>query len=96
MLQLESRKCRQPGRYACALVLTASLASGLAARAEDVRGTENAAQPPMNMNEPMPIKMKKEGMKTGNVKKAAQKREREMKATLQKESESMPRGSAKQ
>ncbi len=94
MLQLESRKCRQPGRYACALVLAASLASGLSARAEDVRETEKAAQPPMNMNEPMPIKMKKEGMKTGDVRRAAQKREREMKAAIRKESESMPRGNA--
>jgi len=94
MLQLESRKYQRPGRYARAIVLAASLASGFHAQAADVQTKGNATQAPMNMNEPMPIKMKKEGMKTGDVKKAAQKRDREMKAAIQKESESMSRGAA--
>jgi len=34
----------------------------------------------------MPIKMKKQGMKKGDVKKAAEKKEREMKAMMDKES----------
>ncbi len=95
MLQLDDLKRGWPGRYAWAIAVAASLAPGLAAPADDVRTTQQAAQPPMNMNEPMPIKMRKEGMKTGDVRKAAQKREREMKAALQKESESMPRTNAK-
>ena len=40
----------------------------------------------MNMDEPMPIKMAKPGTKKGDVKKAAEKKEREMKPMMDRES----------
>lgn len=40
---------------------------------------------PMNMDEPMPIKMAKPGMKKGDVKAAAEKKDREMKPMLERE-----------
>ncbi len=45
----------------------------------------------MNMDEPMPIKMAKPGTKKGDVKKAAEKKEREMKAKMEKESAAGPK-----
>ena len=44
----------------------------------------------MPMNEPMPTKMAKPGMKTGDVGKAAEKMDRRMKPMLDKEGKSMP------
>ena len=40
----------------------------------------------MKMDEPMPIKMTKKGMKKGDVKKAAEMKEREMKPMMEQES----------
>ena len=51
-------------------------------------GSDPSSPPgkPMKMDEPMPTKMAKPGMKKGDVKKAAQKKEREMKSMMDKES----------
>ena len=51
-------------------------------------GADTAAPPgkSMNMDEPMPTKMAKPGTKMGDVKKAAEKKEREMKPMMDKES----------
>lgn len=52
----------------------------------------NAAAPEnreMPMNEPMPTKMAKPGMKTGDVKKSAEKKRQRMKPMLEKEQKSM-------
>jgi len=65
------------------LVVVAVLASGFCAYGEDSSSTPGK---PMKMDDPMPIKMKKQGMKKGDVKKAAEKKEREMKAMMDKES----------
>lgn len=50
-------------------------------------GAESSSVPgkPMKMDKPMPTKMAKPGMKQGDVKKAAAKKEREMKPMLDKE-----------
>jgi len=45
---------------------------------------------PMPANEPMPTKMAKPGMKTGDVGKAAEKMDQRMKPMLDKEGKSMP------
>lgn len=66
-----------------ALVVAVLLASGFCAYGADSSSTPGK---PMNMDDPMPIKMKKQGMKKGDVKKAAEKKEREMKAMMDKES----------
>lgn len=50
---------------------------------------------PMKMDEPMAGRMKKEGMVTGDVKAAAEKKEREMKDKLEKEEKAMSQGGAK-
>ena len=64
-----------------ALATAATLAICLSAFAAD----PTAAGKPMNMDEPMPIKMMKPGMKKGDVKEAADKKQREMKPMLEKE-----------
>lgn len=46
----------------------------------------STAGKPMKMDEPMPIKMKKPGMKKGDVKKSAEKKQREMAPMIEKES----------
>lgn len=66
-----------------ALVVAALLASGFCAYGADSSSTPGK---PMKMDDPMPIKMTKPGMKKGDVKKAAEKKEREMKAMMDKES----------
>jgi hypothetical protein len=48
-------------------------------------------KPPAKMEEPMAGKMRKPGMKQGDVKKEAQKRSRAMKPKLEKEEKEMPR-----
>jgi hypothetical protein len=65
------------------LVVTAVFASAFCAHGADSSSTPGKA---MKMDEPMPIKMKKQGMRKGDVKKAADNKEREMKATMDKES----------
>lgn len=66
-----------------ALVSAALLISGFCAYGADSSSTLGK---PMKMDEPMPTKMAKPGMKKGDVKKAAEKKEREMKAMMDKES----------
>ena len=61
------------------IALAAILAAGTGAWAADAPGK------PMKMDEPMHGDMKKKGMKKGDVKKAAKKREREMKPILERE-----------
>lgn len=73
-----------PGmKPSAALVSAVMLVSGFCAYGADSSSTSGKS---MNMDEPMPIKMAKPGMKKGDVKKAAEKKEREMKATMDKES----------
>ena len=62
-----------------AIALAAILAASTGAWGADAPGK------PMKMDEPMHGEMKKKGMKKGDVKKAAKKREREMKPILERE-----------
>ena len=62
-----------------AIALAAILAAGTGAWAADAPGK------PMKMDEPMHGEMKKKSMKKGDVKKAAEKREREIKPILERE-----------
>ncbi len=66
-----------------AFAVAALLASGFCAYGAESGST---AGKPMKMDDPMPIKMTKPGMKKGDVKKAAEKKQREMKAMMDKES----------
>jgi hypothetical protein len=66
-----------------AFVIVVLLVLGFRAYGADSRSTPDRS---MNMDEPMPIKMAKPGMKKGDVKKAAEKKEREMKPMIDKES----------
>jgi len=50
------------------------------------RSAESSPGTPMKMDEPMPTKMMKPGMRKRDVKQAAEKKEREMKAMMEKES----------
>ena len=69
------------------LVIAALLASGsFAWGAEPVPAPGTAAGTPMKMDEPMPTKMAKPGTKLGDVKRAAEKKDREMKPMMEKES----------
>jgi hypothetical protein len=65
------------------LAAVATLACGFSANAVDATSGPGK---PMKMEEPMPIPMKKPGMKKGDVKKAADKKEREMTPVIEKES----------
>ena len=65
-----------------ALVAGALLVAGFCAYGADSSSTSGK---PMKMDEPMPTKMAKPGMKKGDVKKAAEKKEREMKPMMDKE-----------
>jgi hypothetical protein len=47
-------------------------------------------KPPAKMEEPMAGKMKRPGMKQGDVKKSAEKKQRVMKPMLEKEEKEMP------
>ena len=62
-----------------AIALAAILATGTGAWGADAPGK------PMKVDEPMHGEMKKESMKKGDVKKAAKKRERELKPVIEKE-----------
>ena len=66
---------------ACAFVLSTAI-GGLAA---DTPTADTAKSKPMNMDEPMAGGMKKEGMKKGDVKKAAEKKDRKMRRIIEKE-----------
>jgi hypothetical protein len=69
------------------------LATGTGALAADSPKAETARSKPMNMDEPMAGGMKKESMKKGDVKKAAEKKDREMRKML--ENEQQPAGTVK-
>jgi hypothetical protein len=62
------------------LALAAVLAAGTGAWAADAPGK------PMKMDEPMHGEMKKKSMKKGDVRKAAEKKQRQMKPMIEKES----------
>ena len=62
-----------------AIALAAILAAGTGAWAADAPGK------PMKMDEPMHGEMTKKSMKKGDVKKSAQKKDREMKQIIEKE-----------
>ena len=55
-------------------------------------GAVHAAEPAKKANEPMAGKMKKPGMKQGDVRKSAEKKKKEMKPMLDQESKSMQPG----
>lgn len=56
-----------------------------------VSGDEPAKAPvPMKMDQPMAGEMKKEGMTKGDVRKAAAKKQRDMKDAMEKEEKAMP------
>jgi hypothetical protein len=63
--------------------LKAYLATALLAATSGVYAAESGK--PMKMDEPMHGEMKKKGMKKGDVKKAAERKEREMKPMMEKE-----------
>jgi hypothetical protein len=64
--------------------------------AADKPGVEPAAQSePMKLDEPMAGQMKKKGMMKGDMKKAAEKKDREMRPMIEKEERSMPQSPAK-
>jgi len=84
------------GAAVCALAAAAGLALGFGALAADAPAVAQATQrEPMRMDEPMSGEMKKKGMKKGDVKKAAEEKEREMRGTIEQEEKSMPQGAAK-
>jgi len=56
-------------------------------------GAAYAAEPAKKANEPMAGKMKKPGMKQGDVRKSAEKKKKEMKPMLEEESNSMQKKS---
>jgi len=68
------------------------LQKALAILAACLVGTTFGAEtkPPAKMEEPMAGKMKRPGMKQGEVKKAAEKKQRVMKPMLEKEEKEMP------
>jgi hypothetical protein len=57
----------------------------------DASNAAAAEKREMPMNEPMPTKMAKPGMKTGDVKKSAERKRERMKPMLEKEQKSMTR-----
>jgi hypothetical protein len=70
-----------------AFAVVALFASGFGAYGADSGSTSGStAGTPMKMDEPMPTRMAKPGMKKGDVKKAAEKKDREMKAMMDRES----------
>jgi pentapeptide MXKDX repeat protein len=78
-------RCVLLGIFAgCALVL----ATGAGALAAEPTKADTTNNKPMNMDEPMAGGMKKEGMKKGDVRKAAEKKDREMRKKIEKEQQS--------
>ena len=63
------------------------LVSAIATHAADAqKGQQAESSKPMRMDEPMAGEMKRKSMKKGDVKKAAEKKQREIKAMIEKES----------
>jgi hypothetical protein len=71
-----------------AFAAAAALVSGVGAYAADSNSDPGK---PMKMDDPMPTKMKKPGMKKGDVKKAAEKKQRELTPMIEKESADAPK-----
>jgi len=69
-----------------AVVAAAVLVAGPLAYAADPQPGK-----PMKMDEPMHGEMKKKSMKKGDVKQAAEKKQREMKPAMEKETASAPK-----
>ena len=72
-------------RALLAIVTACALVQAAGALAGDFPKTAGAKSKSMNMDEPMAGEMKKEGMKKGDVKKAAEKKDSEMRKMLEKE-----------
>ena len=91
-----TRRALMRGAAACAVVTATGLAFGFGALAADEpRVAQATEREPMKMDEPMSGEMKKKGMKKGDVKKAAEKKEREMRDMIENEEKSMAQGPAK-
>ena len=71
-----------------AAACTLALVTGTGALADDPPKAGTAKSKPMNMDEPMAGEMKKEGMKKGDVKKAAEEKDAEFRKMLEKEQQS--------
>ena len=71
-----------------AAVCPLALATGTDALSDDPPKAGTAKSKPMNMDEPMAGEMKKEGMKKGDVKKAAEKKDSEIRKMIEKEQQS--------
>ena len=82
------------GAAACAILTATGFAFG-ALPADEPRLAQATRNEPMKMDEPMSGEMKKKGMKKGDVKKAAEKKEREMRDMIENEEKSMLQGPAK-
>ena len=94
---IASRTTRRALRSALAAGAFAA-AAGLAPGLDVLAGEEpprTAASAPMKTDEPMAGEMKKPGMTKGDMKKAAEKKERDMKGMIEKEEKSMPQTPAK-
>ena len=75
----------------CSGLMTYAAAGDVMSSARDaaVQPREEVTQP-LNMDEPMQGGMKKKGMAKGDVKAAAQKKDKKMQEMLEKEQQSMP------
>ena len=71
--------------------LLAAAAAVAAAPLVCAADTRAVGDRPAKVNEPMETKMMKPGMKMGDVKKAAAKKERELKPMMEKESAASPK-----
>jgi len=91
-----TRRALVRGAAACVVVTAIGLAFGVGALAADEPRVAQATESePMKMDEPMSGEMKRKGMKKGDVKRAAEKKEREMKDMIENEEKSMPQSPAK-
>jgi hypothetical protein len=85
------RRVLRANAAACALALIA----GAAAMAADQPKADSAKTKPMNMDEPMAGGMKKEGMKVGDVKRAAEKWDGKMRKMIKEEQQRHAPGAKK-
>lgn len=74
---------------ACLGMIPNALADDTAQNANAAATLPAKVQKPMKMDQPMPGEMKKEGMMKGDVKKAAAKKQRDMKDVMEKEEKAM-------
>jgi len=91
-----TRRALVRGAAACVVVTATGLAFGVGALAADEpRVAQATKSEPMKMDEPMAGGMKRKDMRKGDVKKAAEKKERDMKDMIENEEKSMPHSPAK-